>query len=931
MSTFTPSDFVAYFTACHNVEPFDWQCELAARVLTQGWPDVLDLPTAAGKTAVIDIALFALAAQAHLPPDERTTPRRIALVVDRRVVVDGAYERATKIRKALDTATNGILKCVREALLSYGGETALQTAVLRGGIWKDESWARTPLQPTVLVSTVDQIGSRLLHRGYGLSPSARPIHAGLLANDTLIVLDEAHLSRPFEDTLVFISRYRKWAEEPLHAPFAVVRMSATHAGEHRDVFPPDTNTVFGDTCLRKRLESPKLVRCETAKDRRDASFVAACVSNACASASPNATVAVVVNRVLSARMIFEELRRRAESEKKPLNADILLLTGRSRSVARDALLKNYTARLMAGRKRTEEAEQKALIVVATQCVEAGADFDFDTLVTECCPLDSLRQRLGRLNRIGDLPEARAVVVARADIAEGKTDDPVYGQPARATWQWLCQQGADKSPIDMSASELRHRLPDDLTPLLAQSPHSPLLYPAYCDLWAQTCPESDPTPDPSVFLHGPERGEPDIYFVWRKDFNDASPDNWPDIVGLCPPATGETLAVRISTARKWLSQAEKSGEETDVEGTPENKEVSDAATSHAFVIWRGANDCQTSTDLHAFRPGDTLVVPSSYGGCDAFGWAPDDRQHGVDDLAAAAYADAHRAPVLRFYPTANDVPLAIRDAVLAISHEAENAETSIKAILKDNGLWPEKGAVAVTPYPTGKGWAVCSKRRWSEQADDLGTSAPSDSGAEVSLAQHTAQVSRLARLFAERCGLPSALQEALAIAGEVHDWGKADPRFQALLYGSRIDALRRKTPLAKSVPLSETARVKARQSSGYPENGRHELLSVRLLEALPKPPPDIDLVKHLVESHHGYARPFIPASDDTAPIRVSFTTGDATLTASSTTGLERLDSGVSERFWQLTRRFGWWGLPYLEALLRLADHRASETPDSEVRT
>ncbi len=183
MTVLGPDHFPAFFKAVHGYDPFPWQTRLAKQLVETGcWPTLLDLPTGAGKTAAIDIAVFHLACEADCGP-ERRAPLRILFVIDRRIVVDAAAERARKIVEALHSPMDEVVAEVarRLSLLSGDDEHPLDVVRLRGGAPQERDWARSPAQPLVAVSTVDQVGSRLLFRGYGVSPRMWPVHAGLAA------------------------------------------------------------------------------------------------------------------------------------------------------------------------------------------------------------------------------------------------------------------------------------------------------------------------------------------------------------------------------------------------------------------------------------------------------------------------------------------------------------------------------------------------------------------------------------------------------------------------------------------------------------------------------------------------------------------------------------------------------------------------------
>src|SRR5574341_161793 len=139
------TDFAAFFESLWKSdkwpkpEPFPWQAMLAERAATGDWPEANNLPTASGKTACLDAAIFALAATANAPVCEKRMPRRIWFVVDRRIVVDEAFERAKKIASRLAIATDGPVKEVADALLAVSGtKRPLAVARLRGGGWRDD-------------------------------------------------------------------------------------------------------------------------------------------------------------------------------------------------------------------------------------------------------------------------------------------------------------------------------------------------------------------------------------------------------------------------------------------------------------------------------------------------------------------------------------------------------------------------------------------------------------------------------------------------------------------------------------------------------------------------------------------------------------------------------------------------------------------------
>ena len=649
-----PPDFADFFRALWGRDPFPWQSRLATMAGAGEWPDVIALPTAAGKTAIIDIWLHRLLCDLAADATQRKTPLRLFYVVDRRIIADAAFERAETIRKKLqDASGDSPLAAARKILGKQfdngDDDSPLQTVLLRGGVRREPQWCKNPGAAAVCCGTVDQIGSRLLFRGYGVSDRATPIHAALVGADSLIALDEAHISGAFVKTLTSL---RDMPRPPLYGerelPFHFLQMTAT---------PGKTDAPFDlkkedrkNRVLKKRFAAKKparIIAIESPKasdsNPRDKAAVADSLDELVVSKLRDeaiefakrlgGAIAVVANTVRTARAVFESLPK--ESEK-------ILLTGRMRALDRDAILKKYIARFRAENRAVGDAP---LFVVATQCIEVGADFDFDAMATELAPLDCLRQRFGRLNRLGARAESPAAIVwAKGGLKTAEKRLPFYGVALRETAKHLKAQ-AVKGVVDFGVfAQEEQKAPLECF-ASTQSP-APLL-PAYLKMWFSTNPRPSADPTPSLFLRG-EPSPAEAQIVWRADAPldlDASEKTtkiWRANLIESPPTAGETLSLPLWAARRWLAGGGFDGAAlSDIEGGENDDNAEAKAKTMRVIRWRGDD-----TDIVAgdkINDGDVVVVAAAFGGCDKWGFNPQAKEP-VEDLAEAAALAANRRKV-----------------------------------------------------------------------------------------------------------------------------------------------------------------------------------------------------------------------------------------------------------------------------------------------
>ena len=542
--------FDAFVAAMHDGRhPYAWQRRLLCTIIDAGrWPDRLEAPTGAGKTMAMDIHVFVnalaglVATEGHgadigdvdvrkmlvvLDPSTRKKlirlPRRLVMTVNRRSLVDDQYEEACNLADGvcydatIDADTPSILHAIRQGLVAretnmtdtgeddqIADRRTLRVTRLRGGEATDaqtREWRYHPTECQIMCATPDMFGSRLLFRGYGTFAAARPIEAAMLAYDTVLVADEAHLNRQLVLTARSVGRLDGDNPVSRYIPtLQVVATTATQDDEDADgtlcvgVEESDFDT---DIMLKRRMITPKPIDIVECDDERQ--LIERAVERCMAAietvdgttgngemGAPEETVpgvvGCIVNSVKTATAILTKLRNEygnrcginvkqhgacrpskngdADDGQEKVNRAIRGLVGPMRQYDKHELTRGRVFDALRG-DADAIAETGLRCVVATQTLEVGVDADFSTLITELAPGSALAQRAGRVNRRGARACGSVTVLCRpsTDKASGiyQADD------LTAARSWLEARRDAPDGLGLAAWACAQHPPQAVTP------------------------------------------------------------------------------------------------------------------------------------------------------------------------------------------------------------------------------------------------------------------------------------------------------------------------------------------------------------------------------------------------------------------------------------------------------------------------------------
>jgi CRISPR-associated endonuclease/helicase Cas3 len=548
-------NYVEWFAEIAQKTPFPYQERLA---LAPELPILLDVPTGAGKTAA---AVLSWLWRRRYADDKirQQTPRRLVYCLPMRTLVEQTHVE------------------VEGWLNSAGLSDEVGLHMLMGGAVSNR-WEADPEKDCILIGTQDQLLSRALNRGYGMSRYKWPIHFALLNNDCLWVMDEVQLMGAGLRTTAQLQGFRE--KFGLYGTTRSLWMSATLDPELLQTvnYKPDVSQAHQLTAadllnetLNLRMQAQKrLVQATTECVGKEEDYAKALAQEVIAAHGPGSLTLVICNQVIRAQKLYKALKKQTKE-------DLTLIHSRFRAAERRALNQTLRERGLSG------------ILVATQAIEAGVDISAQTLFTELAPWSSLVQRFGRCNRYGEA--SATATVYWIDIPDLKKQASPYEAEQLERSRSLLKDLSDVGPAVLRQVEAPK---EEIEGLIPRQHDLLQLFDTSTDLAGHDI-------DISSFIR--EADETDVAIAWR-DWSDLKPP--PDMDAI---QSQELCRVNIGRARGFLDTLKKQKQKVWVRD--------------------GLRGWQEATALY---PGMTLLLHCAVGGYDPqLGFTGDTPQTPAVDL------------------------------------------------------------------------------------------------------------------------------------------------------------------------------------------------------------------------------------------------------------------------------------------------------------
>jgi len=890
--------------------PFPWQKNLYESFCNNSIPDQCDIPTGLGKTMVIPIWLLAMI------NNPGVLPRRLVYVVDRRTVVDQATDVIMDILIKIQTSPN--LQFVKNKLEELSALPVIEgnylaVSTLRGELADNELWKNDPTRPSVIIGTVDMIGSKLLFSGYGDSRRLKPLHAGFLGCDTLVINDEAHLTPAFgklmRSIIVFQKQKRNKADLEIALNLKFMELSATQIPESSNLEKLELSPADrSHSVIEKRIKAKKTLYFH--EIQKDGEITEKIVSTASESFSEVKRVIIYVQSPETAQKIVTELHKslkkylmetweKQNPDIKPgnnikaeftRNAEerISILTGRIRGYERDLLMEKKGMQPFL----ENESYSESIFLVSTSAGEVGINLHADAMISDLTPLDSMIQRLGRINRFGEnIDSAVDIFFTKANV--NKND------PVSFTYK-LLKHGNVEEGFSIDSDFLLSLSQDkDYINAFRSVEETMELSDTLLDLWSMTSLYDIPArPKPESWLHGCQTNIPQTNLIWREEvehFKDVDVNDIKSWFVANPITSKEKISLPTFLFTKLNSKTKQSAFL--------EKEIAEDLRSGLIVLIDKNREPHKiiiseliKNPTHYDLAYGTLIFPTSINGVNHNGFLDFKKGNSKKldvSLSKSAKIIIHRTDDLWSYS------LIYKMGESVLGNKWISLKKAISLIEKELKL---KCKIKFQTQFTNREFSENDSinDRWLLLLTPL---SHIDKGIEYypSVKTHCEDVMNILDKFCNTLILPKYIAEAIVLAGKYHDAGKNSEIWQRSI-GKDFN---QDTALAKGS-------VNWRVLDGF----RHELESVIDItnEDEIKNHPEKDLIFHLVSSHHGWARPYF--KNNAFP--KDFTESES----------EDVNMAVMERFNLLQRRFGWWKLAFLESLLRRADGIASANHDRE---